>query len=103
MGSRFSLPECRRWADHLHKTGQGIEKPGGYATVIHRTGEANELIERFLSPSVIPSAVEASQCPDCQGSGWWYPKGPEKGIARCKHERLRATTSGELPLTSKDE
>jgi hypothetical protein len=27
-------------------------------------------------------------CPDCQGSGFWYPEGNEKGVAKCKHERL---------------
>jgi hypothetical protein len=26
-------------------------------------------------------------CPDCQGSGFWYPEGVEKGVAKCKHER----------------
>jgi DNA-binding transcriptional ArsR family regulator len=29
-------------------------------------------------------------CPDCQGSGFWYPEGVEKGVAKCKHERLKA-------------
>jgi DNA-binding Lrp family transcriptional regulator len=27
-------------------------------------------------------------CPDCQGSGFWYPEGVEKGVAKCKHQRL---------------
>jgi hypothetical protein len=27
-------------------------------------------------------------CPDCQGSGFYYPQGIEKGVAKCKHERL---------------
>jgi DNA-binding Lrp family transcriptional regulator len=27
-------------------------------------------------------------CPDCQGSGFWYPEGTEKGVAKCKHLRL---------------
>jgi|SRR5579885_224987 hypothetical protein len=33
--------------------------------------------------------VEASKCPDCFGTGMYYPDGYEKGVARCKHERLR--------------
>jgi DNA-binding Lrp family transcriptional regulator len=90
VASRFSLKECRAYADSLKS--EGIQNPGGYATKIHRTGEADELIERFLSPPASSTAVDASQCPDCQGSGWWYPKGPEKGIARCKHERLHPRT-----------
>lgn len=31
-----------------------------------------------------------SACPDCLGSGMWYPGGFEKGVARCRHEKLRA-------------
>ena len=88
VGSRFSLKECRQYADSLKS--EGITNPGGYATKIHRTGEADELIERFLNPPAPTPPVDASQCPDCQGSGWWYPAGKEKGIARCKHEQLRA-------------
>jgi hypothetical protein len=33
------------------------------------------------------SVVDASSCPDCGGSGWWYPEGDGKGVAKCKHER----------------
>lgn len=32
--------------------------------------------------------VDASQCPDCFGTGMWYPEGFEKGVARCRHEKL---------------
>jgi hypothetical protein len=31
---------------------------------------------------------EISRCPDCGGSGWFYPEGTEKGVRKCKHERL---------------
>ena len=33
-------------------------------------------------------AVDASKCPDCGSTGWWYPNGPEKGVARCVHTKL---------------
>ena len=33
--------------------------------------------------------VDASKCPDCFGTGMWYPEGFEKGVARCRHEKLR--------------
>ncbi|MBA3441198.1 MAG: hypothetical protein H0T92_15145 [Pyrinomonadaceae bacterium] len=91
VGSKFSLEECRRYAEHLHKSGQGIDRPGGYATAIYRTGEADELIEKFINPPASPALADASQCPDCNGTGWWYPKGAERGVARCKHERLTNT------------
>jgi hypothetical protein len=38
------------------------------------------------------SILDASSCPDCGGSGWWYPEGESKGVAKCKHEKL-ATAS----------
>jgi hypothetical protein len=31
---------------------------------------------------------QAKECPDCGGTGFYYPKGFEGGVARCKHERL---------------
>jgi hypothetical protein len=34
--------------------------------------------------------VDASKCPDCFGTGMWYPEGFEKGVAKCRHEKLRA-------------
>jgi hypothetical protein len=30
-----------------------------------------------------------SDCPDCGGVGMWYPEGYEKGVAKCRHEKLR--------------
>ena len=57
-GSKFTIEECRKYAEHLHTTGQGIKNPGGYATSIHRTGKADVLIEEFLSPT--PEQVQES-------------------------------------------
>jgi hypothetical protein len=86
--SKFSIEECRRYAEHLRSTGQGINNPGGYATTIHRTGEADALIEAFLNPASTPASIDAGQCPDCQGSGFYYPSGPTGGVAKCKHKKL---------------
>lgn len=90
VGSRFTIEECRRYAEHLRSTGQGINNPGGYGTTIHRTGEADELIENFLRPEEVarPSNPDVAKCPDCKGTGFYYPQGIEGGVARCKHERL---------------
>jgi hypothetical protein len=43
-------------------------------------------------PSV--SREEARECPDCWGTGMYYPGGFEKGVARCRHERLRPAAGG---------
>ncbi|MBA2734331.1 MAG: hypothetical protein H0U54_15815 [Acidobacteria bacterium] len=87
VGSKFMLEECRRYAQHLQSTGQGINNPGGYATTIHRTGEADLLIESFLNPTTA-TQIDSSQCPDCKGSGFYYPNGPSGGVVKCKHEKL---------------
>jgi hypothetical protein len=34
--------------------------------------------------------VDAAQCPDCFGTGMWYPEGFDKGVAKCGHEKLSA-------------
>jgi hypothetical protein len=88
VGSKFTIEECQKYAKHLQATGQGINNPGGYATTIHRTGEADMLMESFLHPET-SSNPDTSQCPDCKGTGFYYPKGTEGGVARCKHERLK--------------
>lgn len=88
VSSKFSLEECRRYADHLQKTGQGISNPGGYATTIFRSGEADAQIQAFLNP---PPPFEIGNCPDCGGTGYYYPEGVEKGVKLCKHERLKGT------------
>lgn len=31
---------------------------------------------------------DISACPDCHGTGMYYPEGFDKGVARCKHENL---------------
>lgn len=88
VGSRFSLEECLRFADHLKATNQGITNPGGYATKISRSGEADALIAAFLNP---PARLDPSQCPDCSGSNFIYidPSNRDRGVRPCKHERLK--------------
>ena len=101
VGSKFTLEECGRYAAHLHATGQGITNPGGYATTIYRSGEADPLIKSFLHPPTPDLvSVESSECPDCHGTGFWYPQGIERGVSKCKHEHLQIQsqkTEGELP------
>jgi hypothetical protein len=96
-GSKFSIEECRKYAKHLQSTGQGINNPGGYATTIKRTGEADALIEAFLNPTAPSKPLDVSQCPDCQGSGFYYPNGINSGVAKCKHEQLASDTA-ETPV-----
>ena len=34
--------------------------------------------------------ADLSLCPDCFGTGMYYPEGYDKGVAKCGHERLPA-------------
>lgn len=43
-----------------------------------------------VSPAPAAPKLDASQCPDCFGTGMWYPEGYDKGVARCRHEKLAA-------------
>lgn len=38
--------------------------------------------------ALVPGEATPVECPDCKGSGWWYPEGPDKGVAKCKHSRI---------------
>jgi DNA-binding Lrp family transcriptional regulator len=85
--SRFSLAECRRYAEHLQQTRQGITNPGGYATKIFRSGEADAFIEAFLN---LQTPLDISKCPACQGSNFVYldSSNPDLGVRPCRHEEL---------------
>ena len=87
VGSHFSLEDCRRYADHLKQTGQGIKNPGGYATKIFRSGEADAFIEAFLNP---PAQIDISQCQDCKGTGFIYldMSNPDRGVKPCNHRTI---------------
>lgn len=34
------------------------------------------------------TVVDSKNCPDCFGTGMYYPEGFDKGVARCGHEKL---------------
>ncbi|MFL6337067.1 MAG: hypothetical protein ACJ754_27515 [Pyrinomonadaceae bacterium] len=38
--------------------------------------------------SIPARKVDASKCPDCFGTGMYYPNGFDKGVARCPHSKL---------------
>ncbi len=65
-------------AEHLRRRLWKIDKKQARA-------EGRELPDEAVSQS--PS-VDASKCTDCGGSGWWYPGGEAKGVAKCRHEKL---------------
>ena len=52
-----------------------------------RQVEAEAASEGRQTPEKAVSG-DVSQCPDCFGTGMWYPEGFDKGVARCSHEKL---------------
>jgi phage gp16-like protein len=65
-------------AEHLRRRLWKIDKKQAQA-------EGRELPDEVVTQ--MPS-VNESKCTDCGGSGWWYPEGESKGVAKCKHEKL---------------
>lgn len=65
-------------AEHLRRRLWKVDKRQARA-------EGRELPDEAMKTA--PS-VNASKCSDCAGSGWWYPEGMEKGVKKCKHEKL---------------
>jgi hypothetical protein len=66
-------------AEHLRRRLWKIDKKQARA-------EGRELPDEMTTKS--QSSVDTSSCPDCGGSGWWYPEGESKGVAKCRHEKL---------------
>lgn len=65
-------------AEHLRRRLWKVDKKQARA-------EGRELPDEAVSQT---QTIDASKCPDCGGSGWWYPEGDGKGVAKCKHEKL---------------
>ena len=66
-------------AEHLRRRLWKIDKKQARA-------EGRELPDEMATKP--QSSIDASSCPDCGGSGWWYPEGEAKGVAKCRHEKL---------------
>ncbi|HYP01391.1 MAG TPA: hypothetical protein VER76_14470, partial [Pyrinomonadaceae bacterium] len=66
-------------AEHLRRRLWKMDKRQAQA-------EGRELPDQTVAGT---SSVPGGQiCPDCSNSGWWYPDGPDKGVAKCKHAKL---------------
>jgi hypothetical protein len=53
--------------------------------------EAETAEQKASSPS---RKVDATKCPDCFGTGMYYPEGYEKGVAKCPHSKLTEENEG---------
>jgi hypothetical protein len=71
-------------AEHLRRRLWKIDKKQARA-------EGRELPDEVAATS---PPEDTAGCPDCKGSGWWYPEGTEKGVAKCKHAKLGRSEAG---------
>src|SRR4028119_2124670 len=55
--------------------------------------EGRELPDQPSTANLIPAG---QNCVDCNNTGWWYPHGADKGVARCKHEHLAPAAAADL-------
>jgi hypothetical protein len=52
--------------------------------------DKRQIEKESAEPQSDPSAaVDKKKCPDCGGSGYFYPEGYDKGVARCDHKKLQ--------------
>ncbi|HEY9283658.1 MAG TPA: hypothetical protein VIP46_09395 [Pyrinomonadaceae bacterium] len=106
-GREVSPAERQRWAELADLLVTELKIAAGRTTVSNVPAFFTEHLRRRLwkkekrqieaeasdsTETTSARDVDASQCPDCFGTGMWYPEGFEKGVARCRHEKL---TSGE--------
>lgn len=66
-------------AEHLRRRLWKIDKKQAHA-------EGRELPDDASTKQ--QETIDAKNCADCGGSGWWYPDGEAKGVAKCKHAKL---------------
>jgi hypothetical protein len=56
-----------------------------------RTGSKSEPNKLKIKETNKSSGLspDSKNCPDCSGTGFWYPNGTDKGVKRCGHEGLK--------------
>jgi hypothetical protein len=74
-------------AEHLRRRLWKVDKRQARA-------EGRELPDETMKST---PTKDASQCPQCAGSGWHYPQGQEKGVSRCRHEQLKVSDQSQQP------
>ncbi len=86
--SKFSFEQRLAYA----RSRPHVKNPEGFAASRRAAeGEFDEAISKWLEehePDGRRKPRDVSGCPDCFGTGMWYPDGPGKGVTRCKHEKL---------------
>lgn len=89
VDSRFSLKQCIAYADHRKTFDPNMRSAEAVGRKLYETGREDELIAEWLSVKDAPQ-LDISQCPDCHGTGMYYPEGLGKGgVKKCDHKKLK--------------
>jgi hypothetical protein len=112
-GRELSVTEKHRWTELADVLVTELKIAAGRTTISSVPAFLAEHLRRRLwkkekrqieaetadSPlSAMDQKVDVSQCPDCFGTGMWYPDGYEKGVARCRHEKLTSEEGNQTTL-----
>jgi hypothetical protein len=55
-----------------------------------RSGRPTDSVDKKdMDQKQIKKGVAAGDCPDCNGTFWVYPDGPEGGVKKCSHPKLK--------------
>jgi len=101
-GREPSQAEAARWGELAEVLVTELKIAAGRTTVSSVPAFLTEHLRRRLwkkekrqiedeqsgEESASVAKVDASKCPDCFGTGMWYPEGFDKGVARCEHKSL---------------
>ncbi len=102
-GRELSPTERQRWAELADVLVTELKIAAGRTTVSSVPAFLAEHLRRRLwkkekrqidaeaadtPPNAQAAKADASRCPDCFGTGMFYPEGFDKGVARCGHEKL---------------
>jgi hypothetical protein len=104
-GKDSSAADRRRWAELAELLVTELKIAAGRTTVSSVPAFLSEHLRRRLwkkerrqieaeatstgaAPDATYAARDATGCPDCYGTGMYYPEGFDRGVARCKHEKL---------------
>jgi hypothetical protein len=104
-GKEPSKAEAARWAEVADVLMTELRIAAGRTTVSSVPAFLAEHLRRRLwkkekrqieaeaaeqKNSTTTPKIDATKCPDCFGTGMYYPEGFDKGVARCSHSRLTA-------------
>lgn len=108
-GKEPSKTEAARWAEVAEVLMTELRIAAGRTTVSSVPAFLAEHLRRRLwkkekrqieaevaeqKASAPARKIDSSKCPDCFGTGMYYPDGFDKGVARCPHSKLVAESEG---------